>query len=404
MKQYPLIGKCLVVGIILLFIGTGIIPAIAQESEKPSQSTSRGNWLYVGGSGPGNYSSIQAAINATSSGDTVFVYAASSPYYENVIINKSINLIGENRNTTIIDGKKIDDPIWIKASFVTVSDFTISNGSTENLQAGIHIIEKKWYHPDNPPCRLTNIHIANCIIKNNRCGIWLVNTYTVNISSCRIHNNPSHSIYLCPSSHVSINNCEITDNGDIYPGGIVVGKDSMNGIISQNITVSNCSLSNNIWAGIWITDSARNIEICHNNIFENTHVGIIVSASNAKIYDNHIYDNGVGGFFFDGGVFLQDCINNVTVNDNTIETNNQYGLYLLRSSANSVKKNNFIHNKCNAFFSGFSFFNHWNGNYWTDWAGIGPKLIKGKLGEELIPWVNFDWRPAQEPYDIPGTK
>ncbi|MBE3093908.1 MAG: hypothetical protein IMZ52_02670, partial [Actinobacteria bacterium] len=85
MKQYPLIGKCLVVGIILLFIGTGIIPAIAQESEKPSQSTSRGNWLYVGGSGPGNYSSIQAAINATSSGDTVFVYAASSPYYENVI-------------------------------------------------------------------------------------------------------------------------------------------------------------------------------------------------------------------------------------------------------------------------------------------------------------------------------
>ena len=80
--------KCLAVGIILLFVGTCIIPAIAQESEKPSQSTSRGNWLYVGGSGPGNYSKIQDAINASSNGDTVFVYDDSSPYLENLIINK----------------------------------------------------------------------------------------------------------------------------------------------------------------------------------------------------------------------------------------------------------------------------------------------------------------------------
>ena len=41
--------KCLAIGIILLFVGTSIIPAIAQNTEK-SQPTSRGNWLYVGGS------------------------------------------------------------------------------------------------------------------------------------------------------------------------------------------------------------------------------------------------------------------------------------------------------------------------------------------------------------------
>ncbi len=55
--------KGLAVGIILLFVGTCIIPAIAQDIEKPSLLTSSGNWLYVGGSGLGNFSTIQSAIN-----------------------------------------------------------------------------------------------------------------------------------------------------------------------------------------------------------------------------------------------------------------------------------------------------------------------------------------------------
>jgi len=393
--------KGLAVGIILLFVGTGIIPSFAQITEKASPLILRNHWLYVGGSGPGNYSSIQAAINATSSGDTVFVYAASSPYYENVIVNKSIKLIGEDRNMTIIDGKKIDNPIWIKASFVNVSDFTISNGSDKSGYAGIYVIEKKMWPPDDPPLRLSNIHIFNCIIKNNNCGIWLTNTYAVNISSCIIHNNPAHSIYIRPSSHVNINNCEINHNGDIYPGAIVIAQDDRFGI-SENITISNCSISNNVLAGLWILESSHDIEIHHNNIFENTNYGIDVFESSVKIYDNYIFDNGIGEDW-SGGIYLQDCINCITINGNNIETNNQYGLYLLRSSTNSVSKNNFIQNKYNAFFSGFSLFNHWNGNYWTDWVGLGPKLIKGKLGQ-VIPWVNFDWHPAQEPYNIPTTR
>ena len=60
--------KWLAIGIILLFVGTCIIPAIAKNTEKPL-SASRGNWLYVGGSGPGNYTRIQDAIDASNDGD-----------------------------------------------------------------------------------------------------------------------------------------------------------------------------------------------------------------------------------------------------------------------------------------------------------------------------------------------
>ena len=55
----PLIRKCLAVGIILLFVGVGIIPLTAQDIEKSYLPTSISKWLYVGGSGSGNYSSIQ---------------------------------------------------------------------------------------------------------------------------------------------------------------------------------------------------------------------------------------------------------------------------------------------------------------------------------------------------------
>ena len=63
--------------------------------------------LFVGGNGPNNYTFIQNAIDNADEGDTIFVFNYSSPYYEKLVINKSINLVGVHKNSTIIDGKKM---------------------------------------------------------------------------------------------------------------------------------------------------------------------------------------------------------------------------------------------------------------------------------------------------------
>jgi len=55
-------------------------------------------------------------------GDTVFVYDDSSPYYENIIVNKSIILIGENRGTTVIDGGGYGDVITVIKDQVNISE------------------------------------------------------------------------------------------------------------------------------------------------------------------------------------------------------------------------------------------------------------------------------------------
>jgi nitrous oxidase accessory protein len=117
--------KWLTIGIILLFVETCIIPAIAQNTEKPLP-TSRGNWLYVGGSGPGNYSSIREALLYANNGDTIFVYHGH--YFDPTNINKSITLLGEYKRTTLLEQHN-SYILFVSADNVTISNFTIEGAT-----------------------------------------------------------------------------------------------------------------------------------------------------------------------------------------------------------------------------------------------------------------------------------
>jgi len=119
--------KLLAVGVILLFIGMSISSTGFDAIEQSNIATSNDKTLYVGGSGPNNYTKIQDAINDSSDGDTVFVY--NGTYIEDLIVNKSIYLFGENRNTTIIQcEEEIGFFFNVVADNVTICGFTINSG------------------------------------------------------------------------------------------------------------------------------------------------------------------------------------------------------------------------------------------------------------------------------------
>ena len=144
MKEY-LVGKGLVVVIIIiifLFIGSNVVSGFNIQLKNTTYPliTGSSNTLYVGGTGEGNYTKIQDAIDNASDGDTVFVYNDSSPYNENVNVNKSINLFGEERDTTVIDGCGIDSTIEVSANHVYVEGFTITNCQKDLSEAGINIL------------------------------------------------------------------------------------------------------------------------------------------------------------------------------------------------------------------------------------------------------------------------
>jgi parallel beta-helix repeat protein len=120
--------KGLVCGILILFVTTSIVSALNVDSFSVSPLGTTGSWLYVGGSGPSNYTSIQDAIDHASAGDTVFVY--NGTYYECLFLDKTIHLIGENRDTTIIDGEYIMSVISLYADECTVNGFTLCHGGS----------------------------------------------------------------------------------------------------------------------------------------------------------------------------------------------------------------------------------------------------------------------------------
>ena len=98
------------------------------------------NMSYVGGDGFGNYSYIQDAINDSENGTIIYVY--NGVYYENLLINKSINMTGEDKYHTIINGKEFGTVITLIANNVSVNGFTIKNSSleyTECLVSGLKI-------------------------------------------------------------------------------------------------------------------------------------------------------------------------------------------------------------------------------------------------------------------------
>jgi parallel beta-helix repeat protein len=438
MRNTNWLKKGLVFGIIFLFIGTSVIPITAQNAEK-SLPSSRGNWLYVGGDDPGNYITIQDAINHASTGDTVFVYHDSSPYLENLMVNKSINLIGEEPTTTIIDGNYLGRTINLSADGVRISGFTIQHGALGSEDGGLYM-------------NSNNSLISHVIITNNSMsGLYLVRSSNNQILDCEFsHNYYSINIWGYSSDNV-ISQCSFHDRGSViiwyYSPHTMITSCDFNGsggvsISDENSVVTDCRFLNNDM-GLTLTGGFNTVTDCsasHNRIGftsfgEGNHFIRCIADKN---HDCGMYSWGNSYSIFENctirnttetGVFLwhvtynmvKDCeITNSgesgvdieldgwnTVTTNNIR-NNTYGVLLVDTQQNNITNNNIMNSKeKDGFFLSYSksnSINTWNENYWGR-PRLLPKLIFGKKvsSEQLFPrWINIDWHPAKEPYDIPG--
>ena len=85
---------------------------------------------------PADFPSIQAAVNSARPGDTVFV--AAGVYYEHVIVNKTITLLGEG-GATVVDGDGTGTVIQVTADHVKVTGFTLQNTGWKWGRAGVEI-------------------------------------------------------------------------------------------------------------------------------------------------------------------------------------------------------------------------------------------------------------------------
>jgi parallel beta-helix repeat protein len=136
--------------------------------------------LYV----PSDFTSIQAAVDNASSGDTIIV--APGTYNEALIISKSLTVIGEDRDTTIIDGSGVGDTFSIKSDYVNIQELTVVNNGTSSRNNGVVIDHCKGISVNNTEIINTYYAISlafcsssiftNNVVFNNTFGIQLINT------------------------------------------------------------------------------------------------------------------------------------------------------------------------------------------------------------------------------------
>jgi parallel beta-helix repeat protein len=436
--------KTFVLGIILLFVCLSITPSSAVDNvKKSSMPIFNGNTLYVGGSGPDNYTSIQDAINDASNGDTVFVYDDSSPYYEHVILNKKITLIGEDKNTTIIDGNGTGDVVKITVNEVIVTGFTIQNSSHEWYYAGILILSSyntvsnniihafnMWQGQSNgiEILRRNYNNITRNIIFNYPVGIYLedaclnniaentifqtilgIHSYGNSNNNTMIGNNLSNilsnSIYLEKNLEKKSNDCLILNNF-INNGG-------------KAIYISDCDnikiIGNEICHVSYATQITGNyINISNNIIYNCTYKGIGIGTGSSSIIMNNTISNCPIGIGYEQGIFgnisynkISGCDNGVRILDpeksnfifkNEFKYNNK-GVYAdLKYGALKITCNNFINNKKSITFQQFLPFRRqtpknpiFDKNYYDDWKESGPKVLVGHTNIFFIPFFFPDF-------------
>lgn len=343
-------AKILIIAIALVCIGTGAVSAVNVDSSLNPQPLNRG-WLYVGGGGPGNYTTIQTAINNATNGDTVFVYAGT--YNENVDTKlKKITLLGEDRDTTIVTGQSTNPVVRIGTSDTTISGFTLVGTTVEIIVQVTSLSE--------------NVFITNNVIKNGIYGIVLaVTTTRATITGNTIMDNVFVGIQLQTSTY------------DIIQGN---------------------SIKNNGAQGIEVSLSSHHNSILNNSITGNGKEGILVNGLAST--QNTIQGNDVSGNQI--GIRFSGATGSNKIIGNNIQGSSMEGVLLQSSSENTIEKNNFIDNKRQATFK-VSSRNVWDANYWSNWVGVKfsaplfqkfPKVILGGVR------MNFDKNPQLTPYNI----
>jgi parallel beta-helix repeat protein len=377
------VKKLLVVGIVLLLVGVSI-PSTGRVMDKSNPLSVEGDTLYVGGSGSGNYTKIQDAIDNASDGDTVYVY--NGTYYENIIINKSISLIGEDKNTTIIDGYNNGVVIKINnCSNVNIYSFTINDGGYKYLEDILILI----YSCDN--CSISNNFLNNTDpsgVYYVTEGVCLIESNNIQITNNVIYDGLSIALSKSNDNTIAYNN--------LLKGYVVFG-DSSNNNISYNVLSYG-------WGFELFGSHYNNFHF--NEIINIKVIGFYIErSSHCDFYMNNI-ENCKGT-----GIQFYRCSNN-TFHFNNIKRNT-FGIWMDGHGA-SFYSNNFIKNLLPVLILdvGEYFF---DGNYWNRPMNR-PKMIIGLKEIMLrppytygpddpgcfipIPEILFDWNPAQEPHDI----
>ncbi len=356
------------------------------------------------------YKEIWKGVDVSSDGDTVYVLNGTYTYFETTIrIDRSINLKGENKYSTIIDGYNNKNVIEINADNVKLHGFSIKNSgegySGMSVSSNSNEIYDNVISDNSRGIYIETYSEENHIFENNfiNNGIVTFSTKKQIIHDNIINNNDL--IYLYDETNKDITDAGqviIVDSSDIVVKNNQISHASIGMIVldSRPIYIRNNDISNNKYgiysssSKLWI-DEIFKVSDSYNNIYDNE-FGIYLILSSCYISSNKIYENNMDGIFLsdcdecniiynnifgnqDSGIHLKHYSEKNYIYENSIVNNQNNGIFIEQNSnENQIYNNQFYYNGQNA--KSVMCQNIWytvcssiySGNFWHDYENRYP--------------------------------
>lgn len=331
----------------------------------------RGITLFVGGTGPDNYTTIQSAINDANPGDIVYVY--NGTYVERLTIGETISLVGEDRDTTLIIYSALGEIVSVSADWVNITGFSIRN----TFDSGVAIDLG-----DSNYCYIANSNISS------KSTIGLLSGGSHNVIADNIIAGGGYGIAMIGYYNVIVNNY-VTSNG---VAGI--------GLMYADYTI----IANNTISG-----NKMGISMCANNtVIDNNTFSEYTEGIDFHGYYNVITNNTFVGKI-DGNGIRNPIANFTTITNNTF-LGHRWALEFWITTDNMIHHNNFVNNSIHAVINRSN--DDWDngypsgGNYWDDYSGSdqfsGPNQDQpGSDGIGDTPYDLYDyWGPVLKDQDL----
>lgn len=245
-----------------------------------------------------NYSTIQEAINAAQNGSIIVV--SSGVYHEHILINKTLTLLGVDKEDTIIDGSNGSDVVAITADDVLFEGFTVRNSSMDST--GIALA-----HSTGSVVR------GNVVTLNGWAGIGLSESNTTTVSDNIISSTTGSTIGLIWGDGIMLSSSSNnTINYNVITGSTVAGISLES---SDNNTILGNVLEDNGYVMFFPTISNDNA------IFQNSFMRVNNYATLGPGASNNTWSVGGRGNYWDDYTGLDDGSGGRVAGDGVGDTN-----------------------------------------------------------------------------------
>jgi len=188
------------------------------------------------------YNTITEALAVASEGDKILVREGT--YTERIVIPRDVEVYGEDKNDTIIDGENTGTTVYMNHKS-RLQKITVEGGNygiKVPKKAGVKIKKVKQKKADKDGIYMLGSKstrskdkyeriVEDCTIKDNDAKGMYIKRSIVTIEDSKIEDNDEEGIDIRKEVKAKIKNNEITDNGE---GNIEFKSDKANLKISKN--------------------------------------------------------------------------------------------------------------------------------------------------------------------------